>query len=111
MAWESSGQDVLIAWGDSTGGNRVRYLTWQKGTSLADLVVQSGPDLQASVSRVLLAPLSGTEKIILPAANSSNQLRYSLWNGNRFVGDPAILLESNMAAGALPFGIAESVPH
>jgi hypothetical protein len=45
---------------------------------------------------VRLLPISGTEKIVLLGENISNDLRYSLWTGDRFKGDPAILLESGV---------------
>ena len=75
---------------------------------LPDHAVQSGPNFEAGVTRVRLYPISGTQKIILLAENASGQLRYSLWTGNTFLGDPAILLESSLASSDLPFDIAES---
>ncbi|MBW2143903.1 MAG: hypothetical protein JRG75_05840, partial [Deltaproteobacteria bacterium] len=51
--------------------------------------------------------ISNTEKIILLTKNNSNDLRYSLWTGNTFLGDPSILLEAGLGLGKLPFDIAE----
>jgi len=107
VAWEQTGEDVMFAYSPETGNN-VRYLTWRQGTALADHTVQTGPDLGNLVSRVRLHPIAGTEKIILLARNTSNDLKYSLWTGSAFSGDPAIMLESGLGLGPLPFDVAES---
>ncbi|MFH1293694.1 MAG: hypothetical protein ABIJ44_06130, partial [Pseudomonadota bacterium] len=107
VAWEHSGDGVVVAWAPSAG-TKVRYLSWQKGTALAGQAVQFGPNLQNTPSLVRLCPIANTEKIILLTRNTSNELRYSLWTGNTFLGDPAILLESSLSSDKLPFNIAES---
>lgn len=107
ISWEFSGEEVIIAWAPG-GGNKVHYFKWRKGTALADHSVEVGPDFQGSPNAVRLLPISGTQKIVLLGRNSSGHLRYSLWTGNTFLGDPAILLESDVLADNLPFGIAES---
>ncbi|MFH1491478.1 MAG: hypothetical protein ABII06_21425 [Pseudomonadota bacterium] len=108
MAWEQSGEDLLITWAPGSGNN-VRYFTWRKGTALADHSVQNGPVFQDSPRHVRLLPISGTERIVLLVKNESDELRYSLWTGNRFLGDPAILLDSALEAlGGMHFDIAES---
>jgi hypothetical protein len=109
VAWEHTGGDVMVAWGTPDAGTNVRYFTWQKGTTLAAHAVQTGPDFQNAVSLVRLRPISGSQKIILLANNSSYDLRYSLWTGNKFLGDPAILSESSLATSNLPFDIASGV--
>jgi len=107
IAWEHSGEDVIIAWAPGSGNN-VHYFKWPKGTALTAHAVQVGPDFQAQPYLVRLLPIAGTEKIVLLVKNGDVELRYSLWTGNTFLGDPAILLESNFGLGALPFDIAES---
>ena len=107
VAWEASGEDVIVAWAPS-GGNSVSYFSWRIGTALADQAIQVGPDFQDQPALVRLHPISGTQKIILLANNDSRDLRYSLWTGNTFLGDPPILLESDLGLGELPFDIAES---
>jgi hypothetical protein len=108
VAWESSGGTALTVWPEA-GSSTVKYFSWQTGTALSDHSAQTGPDFDASVSKVLLSPVSGSHKIILLGSNSSDDLRYSLWTGSSFLGDPGILLESNLSSGNLPFGIAEAV--
>jgi hypothetical protein len=95
VAWEASGEEAVIAWAPKNE-NYVRFLAWQKGTELADVAVQEGPGMQDHPWLVRLLPISGTEKIVLLGENTSNELRYSLWTGDRFKGDPAILLESDV---------------
>ena len=108
LAWELSGEDVVVAWAPRTGGYNSWYLSWRKGTGLADHSVQAGPSVQTNTPRLIrLFPIGGTEKIALLVQNESNELRYSLWTGNTFLGDPAILLES-LQADFVPFDIAES---
>ena len=107
IAWEYSGEEVIIAWAPGVGNN-TRYFKWRKGTALADHPIEIGPKPLATPSHVRLLPISGTEKIVLLVRNSNNNLRYSLWDGNTFLGDPGILLESNMGASGFPFDIAES---
>ena len=109
VAWEHSGEDVVVAWAPWGGGYNVRYYSWRKGTGLADHAVQVGPSVQNNIPWVIrLFPISGTEKVILLVKNNSNELRYSLWTGNTFLGDPAILVESSLPVNFVPFGIAES---
>jgi hypothetical protein len=106
VAWEHSGEDVIVAWA-SWAGNNVSYFRWQEGTALAGHAIQTGPDFQADQSIVRLHPIANTQKIILLVANDSRDLRYSLWTGKQFVGDPAVLLESGFGTGFLPLDIAE----
>ena len=94
VAWEASGEDALVIWQPSSSAF-VRSLTWEKGTTLADSTVEQGPDFQ-NPWLVRLHSISQSEKIILLVEDYSNDLRYSLWDGERFKGDPAILLESNI---------------
>jgi Tfp pilus assembly protein PilX len=94
VAWEATGEDALVVWAP-WGSTRVRYLAWKKGTALADSTTKTGPNLQNESWLVHLLPISQSEKIILLGENTSNDLRYSLWDGERFKGDPGILLESN----------------
>ncbi len=108
VAWEHTGGDVMVAWGTPDAGTNVKYFTWQKGTALADHAVRTGPDFQNAVSLVRLHPIANTQKIILLADNSTGDLRYSLWTGNTFLGDPAILSEFSLSTSYLPFDIAES---
>ncbi|MFC1824065.1 hypothetical protein ACFL9T_15250 [Thermodesulfobacteriota bacterium] len=109
VAWEYSGDEVVVAWGSqSSGGNRIRHYTWRKGTALSAQAVQSGPDFQNEISKVRLCSISNTQKIILLVENTDRELRYSLWIGNTFLGDPGILLDPNLAIGDLPFNITES---
>ncbi|MFH1490275.1 MAG: hypothetical protein ABII06_15325 [Pseudomonadota bacterium] len=107
IAWEHSGEEVVITWAPSSG-NKVRYFKWPKGTALSGHAVQNGPDFQATPHLVRLSPIAGTEKIVLLVKNASNELRYSLWTGNRFLGDPAILLESGLESAGFTFDVAES---
>ena len=109
VAWEHTGGDVMVAWGSPDAVTNVKYFAWQKGTALADNTVRTGPNFQNAVSLVRLLPISGTQKIILMVKNTTAELRYSLWTGNTFLGDPAILLESSLATSDLPFDIAESI--
>ena len=108
VAWEQSGGSVVTVWASSSDNRTVRYFNWPSGTSLSDHSVQTGPDFQNDIYKLQLQPISGSQKIILLGNTNGDQLRYSLWTGNRFLGDPAILLESSLASNELPFGIAES---
>jgi hypothetical protein len=40
--------------------------------------------------------------------NSSDELSYSFWSGNKFLGDPSLLLESSIEGSEFRFNIAES---
>jgi hypothetical protein len=107
VAWEHSGEEVMVAW--PTGNNSyVRYFTWKKGTALTDHTVKTGSNFSAPMKLVRLSPIANTEKIILLVGDTYEVLLYSLWTGNTFLGNPAIMLESNFGPGGLPFGIAES---
>jgi photosystem II stability/assembly factor-like uncharacterized protein/Tfp pilus assembly protein PilX len=95
VAWEAAGEDAVIAWAPWSATN-VRSMAWKKGTALADCIIQEGPDLQDQGWVVDLLPISGTEKIVLLGETNSNVLRYCLWAGDNFKGDPAILIEPNV---------------
>jgi len=109
VAWEASGEDALVVWAPWLQTN-VRALSWRKGTALADSTVQEGPDFQDLSFLVRLLPISGTEKIVLLGENwNLQELRYSLWDGDRFKGDPAILLESDIPVNfQMAFDLAEA---
>jgi hypothetical protein len=112
VAWDNSGQSALVAWGSKSGSsNIVSYLTWTKGTSLASRSLQLGPDCTQEVDLVRLLPIRGGSRIALLAENKDKHLRYSLWTGNSFNGNPAILLESSVpyVDQAGPFDIAETM--
>ncbi len=109
VAWESSGNAVLVVCGASSNKSKVRYYNWQSGNPLSDYSMQTGPNFQNDVYEVILQPISGTQKIVLLGSTSGNKLRYSIWTGNRFLGDPGIQLESSLSGNELPFGIAESI--
>jgi hypothetical protein len=94
FAWEASGEDALVVWASWSGN--VRYLAWKKGTALADSTIEQGPKVQGTSWLIRLHPISQSEKIVLLVENTSNDLRYSLWDGDRLKGDPAILLESDI---------------
>lgn len=107
LAWELSGEDVVVAWAPWGGSYNVQYFSWRKGTGLADHSVRVGPSVQNNTPRVIrLLPIAGTEKIALLVQNNSNELRYSLWTGNTFLGDPSILLES-LPENFVSFDMAE----
>ena len=110
VAWEATGEDALVVWTPwNSGVPTVRSLAWRKGTALADSTVQEGPDAQNQPWLVRLHPISQSEKIVLLVENTSNDLRYSLWDGERLKGDPGILLESDISVqNQLAFDLAEA---
>jgi hypothetical protein len=95
VAWEAAGEDVVIAWAPWTATN-VRYLVWKKGVALVHCTIKEGPDLQQQPWTVRLQPIAGTEKIVLLGETTSNDLRYCLWIGDQFKGNPAVLLEPDV---------------
>ena len=96
--WEPTGDQAIVAWAPF-GDYQFRYLVWQKGTALADHPDVAGPNCQ-NVPRIMrLLPIAQTEKIIVLIRNNSEQLRYSLWDGDIMRGDPPILLSSNLPTG------------
>lgn len=107
VAWELSGQDVLVVW-PPQGGNNVEYFSWQKGTVLLDHAVQTGPGIAGTLDKLRLGSVSGTPKIIVLAENNSHDLTYSIWTGNEFGGSATVSLETDIFAGFVSFGIAES---
>ena len=108
VAWEAAGEDAVIAWAPWNATN-VRSMTWKKGMALADCAIQEGPDLGYQGWLVRLLPISGTEKIVLLGENTQKDLRYCLWTGNKFKGDPAILLETEVPVqNEVAFDLAEA---
>jgi sugar lactone lactonase YvrE len=94
VAWESTGAEAIIAWGRSST-NRVNYTRWTKGTALADCTIQTGPNFMDRLRAMHLCPLPDSDKIVIVCNNQSTNLRYSFWNGEQFLGDPAVLLTPN----------------
>ncbi|MGD8262131.1 MAG: hypothetical protein PVG70_03285 [Desulfobacterales bacterium] len=108
VAWEASGEDAVVAW-SPWGLTNVRSIAWRKGTALVDSTVQEGPDLQHQPWLVRLHPIFQSEKIILLSETNSNDLRYCLWTGNQFKGNPAILLEPDISVqNDVAFDLAEA---
>jgi hypothetical protein len=108
VAWEAAGEDAVVAWG-RLGSNKVRAMSWRKGTLLADRPTFEGPSFLALPRLVRLFPAAGSERIILLCGNVADRLRYSLWTGDGFKGDPGILLESSLSASDdMGFDIAEA---
>jgi hypothetical protein len=109
VAWEASGQDAVLAWAPSDATS-VRTLSWRKGTTLADSIVQQGPSFLAQPWMVRLLPIHDSERLVLLGQTEPGELRYSLWGGAVMKGDPAILLESSMSTWAwanMTFDVAE----
>jgi hypothetical protein len=108
IAWEPTGDQALVAW-SSFGDYQLYYLPWQKGTPLAAAPITAGPNFQ-NVPRLLrLLPMAQSEKIIVLARNNAGQLCYSLWDGDLMRGDPASLVEPDIAtANAMAFDLAEA---
>jgi hypothetical protein len=106
-AWESSGNEVLVVWGQN-GLSQVRYFPWTKGTLLSSGSMSVGPDFLNRLRGTYLLPASGSDRIILLANNKDKDIRYALWTGNRLVPDPSVVLEVDMAKeDRLPFAVAE----
>ncbi|MBC8433239.1 MAG: hypothetical protein H8D96_15120 [Desulfobacterales bacterium] len=107
-AWEESGSEVIAAWGKSAQSN-VQYLRWSKGTALSSAIVEVGPDFNSDLRAMRMSPLPGSDRIVMAGNNESMELRYSLWTGDRFLGDPALLLTSNQpTAQHMAFDLAFS---
>jgi hypothetical protein len=108
IAWEPTGDQALVAW-SSFGDYQLYYLPWQKGTPLAAAPITAGPNFQ-NVPRLLrLLPMAQSEKIIVLARNNAGQLCYSLWDGDLMRGDPASLVEPDIAtANSMAFDLAEA---
>jgi hypothetical protein len=107
IAWEASGEDALVVWAPWSGNPR--YLAWKKGTALADITIQQGPNFQGTSWLIRLQPIYQSEKIVLLVENTSNDLRYSLWDGDRLKGDPGILLEPDIPVqNQVAFDLAEA---
>jgi len=91
IAWESSGSELIAVWSRSDQ-NRVKYFRWQKGASLSGITSADGPDFNDNIRSMHLCRIPGSDRIALLGINSSSDLRYSLWNGDMFRGDPGVLL-------------------
>jgi hypothetical protein len=108
VAWENSGNEAVVVWGRADEFN-IRYFTWQKGSPLSSGSTQLGPHFQDKPRATNLFSMSKSDKIILIVNNHLKDLYYCLWTGNKFVPDPAILLESNVGTERrIPFDIAET---
>ncbi len=90
-AWEGSGGEALAVWGNRSGAI-VQYIRWVKGAALSSCTVENGPGFQDNIRSVRMCSLPGSDRIVLACNNKSEELRYSLWDGDRFRGNPALLL-------------------
>lgn len=91
VAFESSGSEMIAAWSKSNQ-NRVKYFRWEKGTPLSGITSADGPDFNDNIRSMHLCRIPGGDRIALLGNNASSEVRYSLWNGEMFRGDPAVLL-------------------
>jgi hypothetical protein len=96
-AWEGSGNEVIAAWGRS-GSTQARYLRWSKGSALSSAAVEIGPDFQDNLRAMRMRPVPGSDRIVMASNNKSKDLRYCLWDGERFVGDPPVRLTAKQPA-------------
>ena len=110
IAWESSGNQAMVAWGSNAANKtNIHYFLWTKGTPLSAGTLGIGPSFLKDIPLVRLLPIAGTEKIVLLVTNTDKDLRYSLWTGNRFLGDPAVALETEIPYDDyMPFAVAGS---
>ncbi|MGD8835860.1 MAG: hypothetical protein PVJ19_13030, partial [Desulfobacteraceae bacterium] len=108
VAWEAAGEEAVVTWAPNNE-TRLRYLTWRKGTALADVAIEQGIDIEEQPWLVRLHPLSQSERLVLLASSELKALRYSLWTGDRFIGDPGIVLAPELDdKDDRPFDLAET---
>jgi hypothetical protein len=107
VAWEASGEDALVAWCPWTVTN-VNFMSWRKGTALADSTIQVGPNFGQTLWLMRLFSISGSEKIVLLGQTNTEKVSYCLWNGNQLKGDPPILLATVTGQSVLDFDVAEA---
>ena len=85
-------------------GAIVQYIRWVKGAALSSCTVENGPNFQDNIRSVRMCPVPGSDRIVLACNNKSEDLRYCLWDGDRFRGDPAVLLTDEQPS-------EERLPH
>jgi hypothetical protein len=88
VVWEDSGSEAIAAWGKSIADCQVRYIHWLKGTALSSCTVETGPKFQNYLRSMHLCPVPGSDRIVLACNNATKELRYCLWDGDQFRGDP-----------------------
>jgi len=70
VAWEQTGDAALILWG-MKNDNRIRYMRWAKGSSLASTPVFQGPYLDNQVEGIRTLPVAGTNEVLILTGCSS----------------------------------------
>ncbi|MBW1895790.1 MAG: hypothetical protein JRI47_01910, partial [Deltaproteobacteria bacterium] len=89
-AWEESGSEAIIAWGQD-GNTNVMYTRWNKGMALSSCIVETGPDFAYNLRGMRMCRVPGSDRIVLMSTNADFDLKYCLWDGDRLRGDPAVL--------------------
>jgi hypothetical protein len=108
VAWESSGNAVLMAWADA-GYTNIRYAEWTKGTLLTSVVPADGPKGTGSPVIVALEPVRGSDRIALMLSDDFDDIYGSTWSGTAFIDDPAIALATDVSSQtALPIDLAST---
>jgi hypothetical protein len=109
VAWEDSGSEAIAAWGKSSADHAVRYFRWLKGTALSGGNVEIGPRFQNYLRSMQLSAVPGSDRIVMACNNNSKELRYCLWDGDQFRGDPAVLMTDKQPSERwLPFDVAHA---
>jgi len=104
IAWSTFGEDVLVAWSPFTI-KKIKYFTWSIGTPLSAPSVQNGPLFPDNIYGVRLLPVPDSRRMILMADTYGGHIGYSLWTGNAFSGDPAVVMATGIM-GRSAFDIA-----
>jgi hypothetical protein len=106
VAWESSGNEVLVTWGHSRE-HPLQVFRWTKGTPLSEGVISTaGPDFGNDIQIVEMLPMENSDEIMVLGVNDAGELRYTVWDGDAFSPMTAGIMGQQIAVGAVGFGLA-----
>ncbi len=90
-AWEESGSEAIIAWGQN-GNTNVMYTRWNKAMALSSCIAETGPDFAYKLKGGMrMCRVPGSDRIVLMSTNANWDLKYCLWDGDSLGGNPAVL--------------------
>lgn len=93
VAWEDSGDDVLVIWGRDKK-KELRYAQWTKGTALSSVSVSLGPTFAAKFSTMQAFPYGEADHILVVAVDESSNVYSTVWKGDDFESSSPTLVKS-----------------
>ncbi|MBI2432723.1 MAG: hypothetical protein HYV26_07630 [Candidatus Hydrogenedentes bacterium] len=94
VAWESSGDEALIFYGEN-GVNNLRYRRWTKSTGTPGSE-QTGPSTGQNIESIQALTIPEEDRIIVLTGDTNDDCEFNLWEGDAFSADPPLTFTNSL---------------